>query len=142
MSTRSIVGGLTDGGTYAVYVHNDGYPDGRLPVLEALIKRDGANKVLATLLSGREGGWSYLDDTTGADGRTPGHGRIVEGYGCAYNDAPDATPLRFPEEYNDDSWIEWVYLISETGTIRFAATQRGVKPEEWNWNEHAMAVGP
>lgn len=141
MSTRSLVGGLTDDGTYVVYVHNDGYPDGRLVELEQIIERDGAAKALVNILSAREGGWSYLAAGTQAGSKDhTGHGTIVPGYGLKYNDAPEATPMRFPEEWEPDSWCEYVYLIPEVGPIRHAAVQRDVKPEEWDWKEHGVAA--
>jgi hypothetical protein len=142
MSTRSLVGGLTDSGTYVVYVHSDGYPEGRLPVLEAIIKRDGPAKALVNILSARAGGWSYLEEDTPptAKDHLDGRGRVVEGYGLQYNDAPEATPLRFPEEYDVQTWIEYVYLIPEVGPIRYAAADRSTPPEEWDWKEHHVEV--
>lgn len=140
MSTRSLVGGLTDMGTFVVYVHFDGYPEGRLPVLDAIIKRDGAAKALATLLMAKEGGWSSLDEDQ--DASVPNvlgqRAESVEGYGVKYTDAPEIKPQRFPEEYHDDSWAEYVYLIPEVGPIRWAAAERGTAPEEWNWKEHEI----
>jgi hypothetical protein len=47
-------------------------------------------------------------------------------------------PIRFPEEYTDDMWAEYVYLIPEVGPIRWAAVGRGVAPEEWDWQEHEI----
>jgi hypothetical protein len=142
MSTRSLVGGLTDSGTYVVYVHSDGYPEGRLPVLDAIIKRDGAAKALATILSAREGGWSYLEADTKDGGQThlEGRGRNIGGYGCQYTDAPEATPQRFPEEYSDDQWAEYVYLIPEEGPLIWAEVQRGKPTEEWNWQRHEVGA--
>src|SRR4051812_40344594 len=104
MSTRSLVGGLTDSGTYAVYVHFDGYPEGRLPVLDAIIKRDGAARALATILMADEGGWSSLDaDTTeGVPTMLGPRGESVVGYGVKYRDAPEVKAIRFPEDYTED----------------------------------------
>lgn len=140
MSTRSLVGGLTDSGTYVVYVHSDGYPEGRLPVLDAIISRDGAPKALATILSAREGGWSYLEPGTKDGGAThlDGRGRNIGGYGCQYTDAPDQPPMRFPEDYIDDMWAEYVYLIPETGPLIWAAVKRGVPTENWDWQRHEL----
>lgn len=138
MSTRSLVGGLTDGGTYVTYVHYDGYPDARLPVLEELIKRDGPARVLSTILQARTGGWSALEPSTKESHIL--HGEVVPGYGVKYTDAAEGPQLRFPEEYNDDSWCEYVYLIPEIGPIRYAEIQRGVKPEAWRWQEHEVLV--
>lgn len=132
------MGGLTDSGTYTVYVHFDGYPDGRLPVLDAMIKRDGAPKVLATLLMARSGGWSLLNQDQKLDGRNSlgDRGNVVEGYGIKYDDAPDWTPQRFPEEYEVKSDVEYVYLIPEVGPILWAAAKYGVKPDDWDWQKH------
>jgi hypothetical protein len=140
MSTRSLVGGLTDMGTYVVYVHFDGYPEGRLPELEGMVKRDGAARVLVELLSAKEGGWSVLDHQADASMRNSlgDRGRVVEGYGLAYTDAPGSGPQRFPEDYTDDVWAEWVYLIPEVGPIRYAECVHGKPPEDWDWNEHPV----
>jgi hypothetical protein len=141
MSTRSLVGGLTDMGTYVVYVHFDGYPEGRLPVLDYLIKRDGAAKTLATILMANEGGWSYLApdiDTSGNPSPLGNRGEIVEGYGLKYIDAPEVKPYRFPEEYSTDMWAEYVYLIPEEGPLIWAAAVQGKPTEEWDWQRHEI----
>lgn len=140
MSTRSLVGGLTDSGTYVVYVHFDGYPEGRLPVLDELIKRDGAAKVLATILMAREGGWSYLDADIDPGAKTAlgSRGRVVPGYGLMYADEPTVKPVRFPEEYSDESWAEYVYLIPEVGPLVWAAAEPGKPTEQWDWQRHEV----
>ena len=66
MSTRSVVYGRTESGIKGVYVHSDGHPDSRLPVLAELIRRDGVDRVMSTLLE-QTWGWSFLDsDPEGA----------------------------------------------------------------------------
>ena len=141
MSSRSLVGGLTDGGTYTVYVHNDGH----LPTLTELIRRDGVNHVLGTLLTARDGGWSYLDPhEDGTRNHLLGErGRSVPGYGVAYTDEPGTMPVRFPDGWSEDFWADAVYLIGDYGSIRWAEPcecgQCG--PQRWEWREWQAGVG-
>ncbi len=143
MSCRSLVGGLTDGGTYCVYIHDDGRPQYRLPVLADLISRDGVHGVLGTLLTARYGGWSYLDPSE--DGTRENllgkRARSVPGYGLAYTAAalahlpPDQQvqlPIRFPDNWSEDYWADYVYLIEDDGSIRWARTTQRA-PQDWRW---------
>lgn len=122
MSTRSITGIISESGPVGYYVHSDGYPDGRLPVLQALIERDGIDKVAETILTARNGGWSYLtvrnDDITNFLGE---RGEVVEGYGLRYTDqqVKDA-PLMKLADARTDIWIEYAYFLNlETGDIEW-----------------------
>jgi hypothetical protein len=142
MGTRSIVYGRTESGTKGVYVHFDGYPEGRLPVLEALIKRDGVNKVASTLLA-RPSGWSSLDpkqDAVLPDHYNDGRFEAVPGYGVQYTDTEFVDELTGEKtqqgnrEYMDtspetrDMWIEYVYILEQDGSLSWAPNN-GV---DWN----------
>lgn len=127
MSTRSYVGSAES--KLCVYSHFDGYPEAKLPELAQMIERDGAQKVVETLLSARTGGWSALDPKAGSDTTTylGERARIVEGYGVAYTDqqTPDGEPTYIGDgmSENDRIWIEWVYLVDpETGNITYWST--------------------
>lgn len=96
-----------------VYVHFDGYPEGRLPVLHELIARDGVDKVVSTLLK-LPHGWSYLDHEAVYD---QGHD-LVAGYGARYPSGDD--DYRTPEDVFGDIFIEYLYVIEEDGYITWA----------------------
>lgn len=129
MSTRSYVGCAKT--KRVVYVHFDGYPEAKLPQLAQLIERDGAEKVLETIMSARTGGWSYIDPSQADSGDTGGlgdRGRVVEGYGLAYTDLQteegEPTYIGDGMSENDRIWIEYVYLIDpETGIITWWSTE-------------------
>lgn len=128
MSTRSIVGIKSESGKIGRYCHSDGYPDGQLPILAALIKRDGAPKAAQTLMEADAGGWSYLSTTYANNSLGKDRAELIEGYGLKYLDAPDRkAPMRFEEA--GDSWCEYAYFIDvERGTIEWyemASTPRG-----------------
>lgn len=136
MSSRSLVGGLTDRGIYTVYVHNGGH----LPTLTALIRRDGVHRVLGTLLTARDGGWSYLDPREDGtrDHRLGERGRTVPGYGVAYTDEPGTMPVKFPDDWSEDFWADAVYLTRNDGAIRRAEPGRcecQCGPRHWEWRD-------
>jgi hypothetical protein len=120
-------------GIKGVYVHFDGYPDGRLPVLDALVKRDGVSKVVCTLLA-RPSGWSQLDQHLDSlpDHYNDGRFESVPGYGIQYTDTEFVDQLtgektqQGNKEYMDtsaetrDMWIEYVYIVEQDGSISWA----------------------
>jgi len=124
MATRSIVAAHTEKGVRGVYVHWDGYPEGRVPVLKHLIARDGVGKVVATIL-GQPHGWSHLDPEI-VESQAPGINGAdrfltIPGYGVQY--------LPYPIQGNENYWtptdgsdwmgIEYVYLITESGEVEY-----------------------
>lgn len=143
MSTRCYVGCAKT--QRCIYVHFDGYTEAKLPTLSKMIVRDGAEKVVETLLSARTGGWSYLNEDQPEDGGTGllgDRGRIVPGYGLAYTDVQtgEAEPTYIGDGLSEDDriWIEYVYLIDpETGVITWfntygdTPTFHGVNPVEF-----------
>lgn len=121
MSTRSIVGvalrdeaGHLTGSWAGRYVHFDGYPAARLPVLNAIIQRDGAAAAVEQLLAHD---WSLLDDqqVEGAEVTEYHHTQAVAGYGLFYTDADFGllTPT------NADCGAEYLYLLDpgSNGTV-------------------------
>lgn len=125
MSTRSYIGCAKT--KRCVYTHFDGYPEAKLPELSAIIRRDGAEKAVETLLSARTGGWSIIDPWAGEGTQnTLGErSRVVDGYGIAYNDVGEKDPAYIGDgmSENDRIWIEWVYLIDpDTGVITYWST--------------------
>ena len=123
MSTRSVVYGRTDSGIKGVYVHSDGHPDTRLPVLAELIRRDGVDRVMSTLLE-QTWGWSFLDsDPEGAplpDSKQDGRFEPVPGYGVRYTAEDGGEP-----HYRDTSSegrldAVYVYVVEQDGSISYA----------------------
>lgn len=121
MSTRSIVGIVTPESPevgIGVYVHSDGYPEGRLPVLKSLIIKHGAAEVASTILSAENGGWSYLDENY-TENYLGDRGAAVPGYGLKYTDVQtgEAPPQKHSEVVGD-IFIEFMYYIDvPTGDI-------------------------
>lgn len=123
MSTRSVVARRTeDGGFKGRYVHLDGYPSGVGATVEALIRRDGAQRVVQVITE-ENYGWSSLDETEWGplhemyrDGRF----QVVQGYGVAYTthqgqSSPDDWHTH--ESVEGNVFIEWVYVIEEDGSV-------------------------
>lgn len=130
MSTRSVTGvyhpEIKDGdGNPEVgvghYVHSDGYPEARLPLLKKVILRDGPKKAIETIMDANDGGWSYLCSCSEYTNNSLGESRaeLVDGYGLKYLDAPGTKPIphsEFVEEYG----LEFAYYIDEnTGDIHW-----------------------
>lgn len=136
MSTRSIVAFETEVGIRGVYVHYDGYPDGRLPVLKKMINRDGAAKVTATILA--IPAWASLDNDQSLDSNP----FVIEGYGRRFN--PEDKDDYFTPNQLQEWWdSEYVYVIHpETGAIRWAAIGVGHEGQSWEaleWNSELAA---
>jgi hypothetical protein len=128
MSTRSLIGTPNGDGFRGRYKHSDGYPSGTLPDLLALVKRDGAAKVVQTLTVDHYG-WSALyteqeppeySVNTLEDERfewVPGYGiaytdTVIEGFrGEPYQQVTADEWLGYGP--GDDSWrdSEWAYVI-------------------------------
>lgn len=150
MGTRSIVAARFAEGLKGVYVHWDGYPDGRLPVLKALIERDGVETVIKTIL-GKPSGWSSLSQHQEPDdlgfGMDDGRFLAIPGYGVQYNDQPvkasySSTPVVqgneqywTPDEHTaDEVFIEYIYIIERDGTIKWAESMK-VGYDDLEWHE-------
>jgi hypothetical protein len=98
MSTRSFVG-ITDseGGFRGRYVHNDGYPSARGPVLTNLIAQaDGDLDYVLRVITEEHPAWSYLHPTH-EENYLDERGEIVPRFGLAYT-----------VESGQADWDEWV----------------------------------
>lgn len=154
MGTRSYVAAETESGIKGVYVHWDGYPEGRIPVLQRLIARDGLSKVVRTII-GKPNGWSSLDDravdheSAGMAGEmlTGGRFELIPGYGVQYTSTPTEHAPEgqadkaywTPETHDPDSWAEFIYIITTEGTVRWAETQHGsADVAGFDWHEEVL----
>jgi hypothetical protein len=142
MSTRSIVYGHTESGIKGVYVHFDGYPEGRLPVLAKLIQRDGVDRVMSTILA-QTWGWSSLDANPVPPELPPymGDGRfeLVTGYGVRYTKDDGGEPdYRDTSQQARDIFIEYVYVVEQDGSISYA-TNQDVPWDDLAWESTALA---
>lgn len=134
MSTRSIVAFETEVGIKGVYVHYDGDPKFRLPVLENLIARDGAPKVTATILAHH---WASLEDDQVAD---PANPLVIEGYGRHFeldHDDKHFTPADLQEWWDS----EYIYVVHpETGAIRWVDVGVGHEGQTWETLDWKVGV--
>lgn len=125
MSTRSIIA-LADGDGFrdGVYVHSDGYPSGRGPILYRMFHdRDGdAERLWNDLNAGTKGGWSFLhagETYTNWNGKQTipdslgERGEWVPGTGYKYLDSDDCRSDWHGEEWKEGPpfQIEWVYAL-------------------------------
>lgn len=122
MSTRSVVYGRTDSGIKGVYVHSDGYPEARLPVLAELIRRDGVDRAMSTLLE-QTWGWSFLDsapETQLPASKQDGRFELVPGYGVRYT-VEDGGEPNYRDTSNEGRLdAVYVYVIEQDGTVSYA----------------------
>ena len=150
MSTRSVVARVEGDGFRGRYVHSDGYPASRGPVLFALyhdtFQRD-AERMMSVLLD-HHYGWSSLDPAEGTEGSwkaKSGYGTgLLEIYsdgrfvqvprvGVAYTTEQDQTTE--DEWYTQDDadvFLEWAYAVDvESRTLTtFTAEKDG---SEYRW---------
>ena len=108
MATRSLIGTYDSQHDWRMrYVHWDGHPDTMGKTLCTIIKRDGMEAAVRSLVTDALHGWSSLD--AHADTNRPGYSeshRIVPGYGYAYTDGDDGYVYR-----SDDMDCEWAYVM-------------------------------
>lgn len=149
MGTRSYVAAETERGTIGVYVHWDGYPEGRLPVLRAIAARDGLAKMVKTIV-GKPNGWSslspnahdadsaHMTDSMQRDGRF----ELVPGYGVEYTEVEGQADTSYwtPATHHPESWAEYIYIIRPDGSVRWAETEYGnADVESFNWHVEALS---
>lgn len=124
MGTRSVVAARQEDGSWrGRYVHWDGYPDGVGAAVQEIVKRDGRDQAIETLLV-QNFGWSSVDaqrEQELGSGYTDGRFRAVPGYGVAYTteqnqshseDWYDAESVR-----NEGGYIEYVHIIELDGSV-------------------------
>ena len=127
MSTRSLVGAETESGTKLVYVHSDGYPDGywgKVETLRRLVAQFGLDKVVGTLLQ-TPSGWSSFDGNPGETlnpGYADGRFELVPGFGVRFTDVEGQGNTKYatPEDHNEYWDVEYVYVITADGKLRWA----------------------
>lgn len=111
MSTNSVVGIATPTGFKGRYVHWDGYPAGVGSALEIIVKRDGVERAVKTLIEDHDE-WSTIT----ADSYDNRSGVLVPGYGVAYH-GPKRTENdeRFwYTEKDTTGGPQWAYAITAT----------------------------
>lgn len=136
MSTNSTVGRKSD--DKGRYVHWDGYPSGVGVALVTLLKRDGYEKVMSTIVD-EHYGWSSID-CEGAELEEPyNDGRFVAvpGYGMAYTTEQGQSS---PDEYLRAGEEEYGYLVDErfvtvcesTGYAGYTDSPRMLGKVDWH----------
>lgn len=102
MSTRSVVAKQVGDGWAGKYVHCDGYPKGMIPVLRALVARDGLDEVLKNVVEDGNG-WSFLrpEQVDISHIRVP-HNATWRTYDYA---SPKQQALAFRDSYSDGRFI-------------------------------------
>lgn len=120
MSTRSIIA-KQQGDTWAGrYAHWDGYPSNQAACIWHIVKRDGIQKAVTTLVD-ENYYWSNLNPFQ-EEGKVPDYtddSRFfpVVGYGIAGNEnQSDPDEWYTPENYKD-SWCDYVYVIAPAGLM-------------------------
>lgn len=126
MSTSSFVGTVDSSGRFAGrYVHFDGYPTARGPILtEILAGRDHNLALVLDVLTRQHYGWSSLSADTGQEPKTKLDGRAVAvaGVGYAYTthqdqaDPNDWITGRLGQRNDNPTWCEWAYLFTSAHT--------------------------
>lgn len=120
MSTRSILAFETEKGVRGVYIHSDGYPEGkhgRLSQLKILLERDGVTKLATTVLAHPY--WSCLFADTTENSTNLNDNTFVSGYGQVFEPEPGDryfTPDQLAEWWDS----EYVYLVNPEGKVRWA----------------------
>lgn len=143
MGTRSYVAAETERGIIGVYVHWDGYPDGRIPVLRELVARDGLATVVKTIV-GKPNGWSGLSahDTELSPGMQDGRFEAVPGYGIQYTTVDGQADDSYwtPETHDAESWCEYLYIIRTDGTVDWAEIEYGNRDiSAYNWHTESLS---
>lgn len=138
MGTRSAVGVRNENGEWkGRYVHWDGYPSGVGKTLQDLIKRDGPQKVVQTVVL-ENYGWSALNGEVHPQlglGYSDGRFKAIQGYGVAYTEVDgQSSPNDWITE-DDAGWTEYIYLIHDDGRVFFKETnwegEINKAPGEW-----------
>jgi hypothetical protein len=119
MATRGIIAVTRagDGAWRGRYAHWDNYPERIVPVLDRLIRRDGATQVVETLINNNQS-WSVVDDKQELDDPMLGNdtASVVVGYGRIHLDLEPNDPTSwFTEDDIELAWADWVYVIHHSG---------------------------
>jgi hypothetical protein len=116
MGTRSIIAKQQGDSWAGRYAHWDGYPTHHGAHIWRIVKRDGVDKAVATLVDDHFY-WSTIDAEQPNVPAEEDRWEVVEGYGIAGNE-PQGSPDEWytPEDYRD-SWCEYVYVIAKAGMM-------------------------
>lgn len=112
MGTRSIIGIKAEGGWMGRYCHWDGYPEGVGAGVWHLVKRDGLETAVKTLVQDNYS-WSCI---TLQDEHDPEEVRdekdFIKGYGYVHSGGRNVDMI----VSNGDKWgTEWAYILSPEG---------------------------
>lgn len=137
LSTRSFVGTIAVDGRFAGrYVHFDGYPTARGPVLtDILAAHDFDLAHVLDVLTIQHYGWSCLDAeaTSTSETRLAGRDVAVAGFGLAYithegQSHPDDWIIGNLGRCGDDvAWCEWGYVFTGSDAETAALVIIGVE---------------
>jgi hypothetical protein len=119
MATRGIIAVQRANGWRGRYVHWDNYPERIVPIIGRLVERDGATKVVTTLINDNQS-WSVIDDTqkpySEADKDMAWAEGAIEGYGVIHTDLePNDPSTWFTEDDTELAWASYVYVIRDIG---------------------------
>jgi hypothetical protein len=143
MSTRSVIAKPYGDIWKGRYCHWDGYPQWLGHNLFNIVKRDGVEVARKTLVDDNFY-WSsikYGADEVQYEGDTRFY--LVQGYGTAGNEE-QSSPDEWYTPMDLDSWIEYVYVITDDGlmVLSDATTLFGFYPwdlPEPDWSEEVKA---
>lgn len=118
MATRSIVAKPHGNGWYGRYVHWDGAPETRLPILQRMVARDGVARVREVLLH-ENTSWSSLCDTQTELDENDDADRMkaVANYGVAHTDLPSDDEWEFTQENPEFAWSEYLYILADDSIV-------------------------
>ena len=118
MATRSIVAEPSGNGWYGRYVHWDGAPETRLPILQRMVARDGVTRVREVLLH-ENTSWSSLCDTQAELDENDDADRMkaVENYGVAHIDLPSDDEWHFTQDSPEYAWAQYLYILADENIV-------------------------
>lgn len=145
MATRGIIAVQRANGWRGRYVHWDNYPERIVPIIGRLVERDGATKVVETLINNNQS-WSSINDTQtkyAEPYEALENDSVVEGYGTIHTDLePDDPSAWFTEADTELAWAEWVYVIRQHGVEVLKVVKQDGKDIVEPSNFHAWADIP
>ena len=116
MSTRSIIAKQDGDSWKGRYAHWDGYPAHQGKSIWEIVQRDGYEKAVKTLVDDHFY-WSSIKPWQPNEEPEESRWEIVEGYGIAGNEEQgDPNEWYTPANYQN-SWVDWVYIISKGGLM-------------------------
>lgn len=133
MSTRSVVGtvDLATGEFKGRYVHSDGYPTARGPVLTEILARfDGGLAQMLKVITEDHFGWSYLDVHYAQNTLGPARADLVSNVGLAYRNHVEQEDYWYTGKLNGgDDVEEWGYFFTSTdpSTAELIVTTDGAR---------------